>query len=449
MKRILVLGAGKSSTVLINYLLTNAQQQDWEVAVGDVQIEAACTKLENFSRGSAFQFDVHNETDLNQRISKADLVISMIPARFHLLVANVCLELGKHLITPSYVTREMKVLDDATKNAGIAFLNEIGLDPGIDHMSAKRVIDELKQEGNKLVSFESFTGGLIAPESDDNPWGYKFTWNPRNVVLAGQGGGGVKFLQQGKYKYIPYHRLFSRKEKINIEGFGAFEGYANRDSLKYRKLYDLEDVKTMYRGTLRRPGFCKAWDILVQIGATDDSYEMDYTENMTHRDFINSFLKYRPHDSVPLKLAYYVKTDVDSREMEMLNWLGLFDETKIGLKKATPAQILQHILQKKWSMKPDDKDMIVMWHKFKYEAGETEHEIQSSLVVIGDNENETAMAKTVGLPIGIAAKLILNNRIKQRGVLIPVVNEIYEPILEELKEYGIRFLEKQVPVKQH
>jgi saccharopine dehydrogenase (NAD+, L-glutamate forming) len=285
----------------------------------------------------------------------------------------------------------------------------------------------------------------MAPGYDDNPWKYKFTWNPRSVILAGQ-GGTVRFLHNGSYKYIPYTKVFRRTERINIEGYGAFEGYANRDSLDYLDKYELDGLSTIYRGTLRRPGFCRAWDLFVQLGITDDSYIMEDSENLTFRQFINSFLPYNPTDSLELKLMQYLKIDQDSDLMEKLKFLGIFSNERIGLSRATPAQILEHILKLSWTMKPDDKDMIVMWHKFFYrDSSEKRYQKTSSLVVLGENSKHTAMAKTVGLPMGIAAKLILNGEIRLKGLHLPVVKDIYKPILNELKQNGIEFIEKTLP----
>jgi saccharopine dehydrogenase (NAD+, L-glutamate forming) len=376
-------------------------------------------------------------------VEKADLVISMLPARFHPLVAGSCVKFSKNLLTASYETKELKSLEEEVTRKGLFFLNECGLDPGLDHMSAMKLIDCIKNQGHKLLSFESFTGGLVAPESDDNPWHYKFSWNPRNVVLAGQ-DGPAKFIQNGKYKYIPYNRLFRRTELIEIENYGEFEGYANRDSLKYIEKYNLHGIPTIYRGTLRRPGYCRAWNVFVQLGATDDSYFMEDVENMTYREFINSFLYYHPTDSVELKLYHYMHIDQDSDIIGKLKWLGIFDNTKIGLKRATPAQILEHILKQKWQLLPGEKDLVVMWHKFVYREKGSEKPVKltSSLVVKGDDDQQTAMAKTVGLPLGIAAKLVLTGKIKLSGMYIPTHPGIYHPILNELEQHGIVFSEK-------
>ncbi|MEM6380651.1 MAG: saccharopine dehydrogenase C-terminal domain-containing protein, partial [Bacteroidota bacterium] len=274
MKHILIIGAGRSATSLIHYLKKVCQEEGWGLTVGDLSIELALNKLGDHPGFRAITFDVHNPEQLSQEIVAADLVISMLPARFHGVVARACLTHKKHLLTASYLPEEIRVLDEQAKAAGVLMLMECGLDPGIDHMSAMRVMDKIKEKGGELEAFETFTGGLLAPESCmDNPWQYKFTWNPRNVVLAGT--GLVKFIQEGRYKYIPYHRLFRRIEIIHIPGHGYFEGYANRDSLKYLDVYQLHGIRTLYRGTLRRPGFCRAWDIFVQLGATDDSYELE------------------------------------------------------------------------------------------------------------------------------------------------------------------------------
>jgi len=441
MKTILVLGAGRSSSSLIKYLLENDAKNNWEVVIADFSKELAREKAGKNERAKAIKLDVSNENQRQKEIQKSHIVISMLPARMHAVVAKDCVKFKKHMVTASYVSDEMKALDEDAKRAGVILMNEIGVDPGIDHMSAMKVLDEVREDGGKMLRFESFTGGLLAPESEKgNPWHYKFTWNPRNVVLAGQ-GSAVKFVQQGKYKYIPYHKLFRRTEFIEIEGYGKFEGYANRDSLRYRDVYNLQDIPTIYRGTLRRPGFCRAWDIFVQLGVTDDSYVMEGSEDMTCRDFFNSFLGYNPNDSVELKLRHYLHIDQDDPLWEMLIWLGIFSDKKVGLKNATPAQILQKILEDKWTLLPEDRDMIVMWHKFVYEVDGKPHDRESSMVVTGDDRTYTAMAKTVGLPVAIAAKMILNGKITTPGIQLPIKKEIYQPVLEELRTYGISFKE--------
>lgn len=442
-KNILLIGAGRSSSTLIRYLLNESKKENWFIRIADQDLDLINKKINNHPQAEGFKFNIEDLELANEEIKKADIVISMLPWRFHIEVAKLCVKNKKNLITPSYISPEIKALDKEAKEAGIMIMNELGVDPGIDHMSAMKLIHEVRERGDKVVHFESFTGGLVAPESDNNPWNYKFTWNPRNVVLAGQ-GGAAKFIEEGEYKYIPYHKLFRRTEFINIEGYGKFEGIANRDSLKYQSVYNLEDVRTIYRGTLRRVGFSRAWDVFVQLGATDDSYVIENSENMTYRQFINSFLAYNPHDSVELKLRYYLKIDQDDTLWEKLVWLGIFENTKIGLKKATPAQILQKILEDKWHLDENDKDMIVMWHKLKYAKKDgSEKEVQSSMVAIGEDQSHTAMSITVGLPVGICCKHVLNGNIKDTGVLMPIEPHIYLPILDELEEKNIKFNEKE------
>jgi saccharopine dehydrogenase-like NADP-dependent oxidoreductase len=337
----------------------------------------------------------------------------------------------------------MMQLDAEAKNAGVLIMNEIGVDPGLDHLSARKILDEIQSTGAEIITFESFTGGLVAPESDNNPWNYKFTWNPRNVVVAGQ-GGAAKFIQERQYKYIPYHQLFRRTEIIEIDGYGEFEGYANRDSLRYREVYGLQDIPTIYRGTLRRVGFCRAWDVLVKLGMTDDSYIMEGSEHMTYRDFTNAFLAYDPHNTVELKLRHYLKIDSDDTMWQKLVWLGLFEKKPVGLKNATPAQILQKILEEKWSLDPGDKDMIVMWHKFEYLLNGVKKEMHSSMVYIGQNDVYTAMSDTVGIPAAIMAKRMLNGQVPYTGVQLPLQPDVYRPILKELESFNMVFHEKQV-----
>ena len=446
MKQILILGAGRSCSSLIDYLLKESTKQDWEVIIADKDLELAKEKAAWGGNSKAISFDIFDKDQANTVIPSADLVISMLPARFHIHVAVICAENGINMLTASYVSDDIKALEDKFKANGALLIMELGLDPGIDHMSAMKVLDSIKEEGNQLEGFETFTGGLLAPSKDDNPWEYKFTWNPRNVVLAGQ--GIVKFIQQHRFKYIPYHRLFRRTEVIHIPGHGYFEGYANRDSLKYLDSYQLHGIKTLYRGTLRRPGFCKAWDTFVQLGATDDSYQMEGVKGMTHRQFINSFLQYNPNDSVELKVAHYLNLDLESDIMYKLKWLGVFDEELVGLEEGTPAQVLEHILKKKWTINPEDKDMIVMWHKFDFIVNGEHKQIQSDMVAIGEDDTHTAMSKTVGYPLAIGAKLILTGKIDLKGIHIPTRKEIYNPILEELETLGFEFHERFVEVEQ-
>ena len=445
MRNILIIGAGRSASSLIQYLLQKSDQENLHLTIGDLSLELAQRKTNNHSNATAIQLDIHNETQRHAEIQKADIVISMLPAHMHIDVAKDCITFKKHMVTASYVSDAMQALDAQAKENGLIFMNEIGLDPGIDHMSAMKVLDDIRERGGKMLLFESFCGGLVAPESDNNLWNYKFTWAPRNVVLAGQ-GGAAKFIQEGRYKYIPYHKLFRRTEFLAVEGYGKFEGYANRDSLKYRSVYGLDDVLTLYRDTIRRVGFSKAWNMFVQLGMTDDTYTMENSETMSFREFTNSFLPYHPTDSVEIKMRLALNIEQDDIMWDKLLELDLFNPNKIvGLKNATPAQILERILNDRWTLQPDDKDMIVMYHKFGYELDGKDHQIDSKMVCIGDDQTYTAMAKTVGLPVAMATLQILNGNIKTPGVQLPIRKEVYEPILRELEEFGVIFKEIEMP----
>ncbi len=444
MRSILIVGAGRSSSALVRYLLEKSFIEKLKVVIADISIENAKKLVEGHENAEIVELDIFNIEGRKDLVGKADIVISMLPARFHLEIAKDCLDLGKSLVTASYISKELMAMDAEVKEKGLVFMNEIGLDPGMDHMSAMQVIDRIKDNGGKMLLFESFTGGLVAPESDNNLWNYKFTWNPRNVVVAGQ-GGVAKFIQEGKYKYIPYHKLFRRTEFLSIEGYGKFEALANRDSLNYKDIYGLKDVLTLYRGTIRRIGFSRAWNIFVQLGMTDDSYVMEGSEAMSYREFTNSFLPYKPHDSVELKLRHYLKIDQDDVIWEKLLEIDIFNANKIvGLKEATPAQILQKILMDSWTLQKEDKDMIVMYHKFGFEIDGEKKQLESNMVVLGEDQTYTAMAKTVGLPVAIATLNILNGLIKSPGVQLPISKEVYEPILKELENYNLRFIEKEV-----
>ncbi|MBN2173561.1 MAG: saccharopine dehydrogenase NADP-binding domain-containing protein [Bacteroidales bacterium] len=441
MKNILILGAGLSTPSLIKYLLDNSTEFGWKVILGDISVQLAEMRIQGHPNGKVIKFDIFNDEQRAEEIKNADIIISMLPARLHYLVVRTCLKFKKDLVTASYVSAEIRNFHEEARENGMIILNEIGLDPGIDHMSAMRIIDNIKNFGGILKAFRSSTGGLVAPRYDNNPWNYKFTWNPRNVVIAGQ--GGAQFISYGSYKHVPYHKVFTRLQKIFIDGYGEFEVYPNRDSLKYRSEYGIDDIPTMFRGTIRKPGFSKTWNALVQAGVTDDSYIVENSDNLTYNKFINSFLRHKNGKSVEEKFAEYTGLEPDSFDMYKLRWLGLFEAEKIGLKNATPAQILQKRLEEKWKLEPEDKDMIVMQHRFEYEMNGLEHTLVSSMVVEGKDSVHTAMAQTVGLPVAIAAKKILLGEISLTGVHIPTKKMIYEPVLKELEKYGIAFKEQK------
>lgn len=441
MSTVLVIGAGRSSSCIFPYLYQHAGENNWKVIIADVSLELALLRADNHTCAEAVQLDIQDEEKRRGLIGQSDLVISMLPANMHIEVAKDCVSLGKHLLTASYVSPEMQELHEAATAKGVLLLNECGLDPGIDHMSAMLILDEIRKEGGKLLSFKSYTGGLIAPESDDNPWGYKFSWNPRNVILAGQ--GTARYIENGVLKYIPYHRLFASAEKIQIEPYGEFEGYANRDSLSYRKIYGIENIPTLLRGTLRKSGYCISWNILVNLGLTDDSYTLDTTGEMTYAELLAAFLPTaNGRKSLLEQLAEFAGMSTTDPAIQRIEWTGLMSNKKIPAGTISPAKALQALLEEKWLLKTDDKDMIVMQHQFVYSLKGKTYQRNSSLVCIGEDANFTAMAKTVGLPLAIAAVKILKGEIKASGVQLPVRSEWYLPLLKELEKSGVNFKEQ-------
>ena len=442
MSKILIIGAGRSSSSLIDYFLSNAKTYAWHITIADANKASVESKISKYKdNATAVEFDVHNVSLRENLIKQADFVVSMLPAFMHGDVAKDCVRLGKHIATASYVSQDMKDLDTEAKQKKLLLLNECGLDPGIDHASAMKVINEIQDKGGKITGFKSFCGGLVAPDSNDNPWGYKFSWNPRNVVLAGQ--GTAQFLEEGKLKFIPYNRIYTQIETIEVDGYGKFDAYANRDSISYKEPYGLNDAATMLRGTLRFPGYCKAWNVFVKLGLTDDTYKIKNADTLTYTDLIESFLP-KGSSSVKDKLIAFMDTDIDAEVIAKLEFLELFSHRPIKLKEGSPAELLQNLLEEKWLLKPGDKDMIVMQHQFEYTLNGTIKKLESSLVVIGDDEVHTAMAKTVGLPLAISIKNFLTGKFKLYGVQIPTVKEIYEPMLTELENYNIIFTEKEV-----
>jgi len=439
MHTILILGSGKSATCLIDYLADSCLTKSRNLILADIDFETANEKLRNRPNTRAHLLDIKNEASRRDLISKADAVISMLPAFLHPLIAKDCVELGKHFFSASYESAEIRAMKDEIIHKKLFFVNECGLDPGIDHMSAMKIIHEAKANGDRIVSFKSYCGGLLAPESEDNPWDYKFTWNPKNVVLAGQGTS--RYLENGELKLVPYHQLFNRLETISFEALGDFEGYPNRDSLNYQEVYKLANVHTLLRGTLRRRGYCAAWNVLVQLGMCDDTYELNLPEGTTLRQFLNTFLPYHPTLTVEEKLAELMH-NLTFDSWEKIQWLGFFGNDRLPRLSGSPASLLQAILEKNWKLYPEDKDMIVMQHLFDIQTKTGLKRVTSSLICYGEDSTYTAMAKTVGLPLAIAVDLFLDGKINQFGLHIPVIPEIYEPILAELEELGIRFEEK-------
>lgn len=443
MTKILIIGAGRSSSYLIQYLIEHSTEHDWKITVADVDIELARQKTSWHSNANGIGFDIRDEEKRRAIIKEHDLVISMLPAFMHGDVARDCVEFGKHMATASYVSADMKALNDEAVKKDLLLLNECGLDPGLDHASAMKIIHEIKEQGGEIRSFKSFCGGLVAPESNDNPWGYKFSWNPRNVVLAGQ--GTAQYLEEGKLKFIPYNRLYTQIDTVAIESYGNFDAYANRDSIGYMDIYGLQSVKTMLRGTLREEGYCKAWDAFIKLGLTDDTSKITHASSLTYTSLIDAFLP-AGKGNLKERLKNFFGKDWTKDLEEKLDYLEFFSDKKITMAEGSPAQLLQTLLEEKWKLKEGDKDMIVMQHQFEYALkGQTSAgRRESSLVVIGKDQNYTAMALTVGLPLAITVRNFLTGKFKRSGVQIPIHKEIYEPLLAELEQYGVTFHEKQI-----
>ncbi len=445
MNNILILGAGRSASACIRYVLERASEHNWFVIVADADHELAAKRVGNHPNGRGVWLDASKVNDRRDLIGRSDVVISLLPPQLHLEVAGDCILLKKHLITASYVSKDIYKLSDDFRNKELIFMGEMGLDPGIDHMSAMQKIDEIKAKGGKITSFSSNAGGLVALDClKKNPWRYKFTWNPRNVVKAGQ--GTAQYLENGKFKYIPYNRLFKEYRLIEIPGYDEpFEVYANRESLLYREAYGLDDIPTLFRGTIRYRGFCDAWNALIQIGLTDGTYPILDSEKISYHELMEAYLSKegRSGASVKERIAELLGENEFSPVMKKLDWLGLFSKKKIGLENATPALILEDLLLKKWKLEAKDRDVIIMQHEFEYELEGQKRRLYSTLVLEGKDANDTAMANLVGLPLGIFAKQVMTGKITSTGVNIPVKKDIYKPVLEELKNYGVVFHERE------
>lgn len=424
LKTILLFGAGKSASVLIKYLLKESEINHWKFIVADANREMIEAKTAGSKFAEAVQLDITNDAAREKLIERAHVVISMMPPALHFLIAKDCVEYRKHLLTASYLDDKMKSLRDEINHRKLLFLCEMGLDPGIDHMSAMKLIDDIKSKGGTITSFKSHCGGLVAPESDNNPWHYKISWNPRNVVLAGS--AGAVYLENGEEKTVAYEHLFDEANTVQADGLEPLAYYPNRDSLSYIPVYKLHDAKTFVRTTLRYPSFFAGWNAVVDAGLTDDKAAIS-PAGLTFKKWSEPVLPF-----------------VNDNNRSLLEFLGLFDAAAVPATAASSADILQYLLETKLAMQPADKDMIVMLHEFVYELNGEHKQLQSSLVVKGEDSVHTAMAKTVGLPLGIAAKIILNGTLTLTGLHIPIVKEIYEPVLEELEHEHIVFKEKEI-----
>ncbi len=430
MKCIVLFGAGKSSSVLIDYLKIISRQYNWQVFVADAHLASASEKTGDHAFVTPVEINVYDDEQRASLIKKSDVVISLLPPSFHILVAKDCVQYGKHLLTASYIDAHIKLLENDIKEKGLLFLCETGLDPGIDHMSAMQIIHRIQNEGGSVTSFMSHCGGLVAPESDTNPWHYKVSWNPRNIVMAGKAGAVYK--KNGKRETVAYEDMFINNQMVKIPDLGQYAWYPNRDSPSYETLYGLEEAHTFIRTTLRHPDFCLGWQYIINLKLTDETIWYD-TNGLSIAGFFKEHIAKHGFDISRL--------NENKTAFNQFLFLGLHDDTLISKGTCSAADILQFILEQKLSLQPDDKDMIVMLHEIEYTINNEAKKQNSYVMIKGENGKKTAMAKTVGLPLGIAAQLLLNNKINETGLHIPILPSLYNPILKQLAEHDIVFSE--------
>jgi len=440
MKKVLILGAGLVAKPLVRYLL---DQPDFHVKVASRTVSKAERLVGDHPRGEAQPLMVDDTAALKNLISCADLVISMVPYTYHVTVANLCIELKKHMVTTSYVSEKMGKLDRKAKDAGILILNELGLDPGIDHMSAMKIIHEVQNKGGRIASFYSYCGGLPAPEANTNPWGYKFSWSPRGVVMAGK--NSARYLKDKKEVNIPSEDLFAHLWEMNIEGLPKLEAYPNRDSVPYIKLYGISDADSMYRGTLRYPGWCQTMKKVVELGFLDEKEQN--VKGLSYGDFLRKLIKKEKGTDLEKGLATYLKIDENSEPIKRFEWLGLLSDEPVPYERSSLLDILANRLLEKLQYEEGERDMIVLHHEFIAEYPNKKERITSTLIDFGIPHGDSAMSRTVGLPAAIGASLTLQEKIKATGVRIPVSPSIYEPTLKELEKQGILCKEKSTAIK--
>ncbi len=440
MKRILVLGAGLVSRPGVTYLL---QQKDLEVTVASRTVSKALALVQGHPNGRAEAVDVDSRADLARLVQGHDIAISLLPWTHHMKVAELCLELGKHLVTTSYVQEPMRKLDADVRRKGLLFLNELGVDPGIDHMSAMKIIHEVEAGGGKVLHFRSYCGGLPAPENNDNPFGYKFSWSPRGVVLASR--NSARYLENGQIVEIEGKNLFLRPGKEEIEGVGTLEVYPNRDSTPYQGLYGLKDALTVVRGTYRYPGWCATLKKIVDLGLVDET-PLPGLKGKTYRQMMAERVGAKVTEDVRAKAASLVGLPADDPVMSALEWLGLFSDDPVPDEPGY-LDVLCHRMLEKLVYRPGERDMLVLRHAFIVERpGGRREKITSTMVDFGIPHGDSSMARTVSLPMAIGTRMLAHGELSLRGVVIPVMPELYQPVLAELETLGIRMVEKQLPV---
>ncbi|OPX24367.1 MAG: saccharopine dehydrogenase [Candidatus Cloacimonas sp. 4484_140] len=436
MKKVFILGAGLVSRPHVNYLLA---QKDFMVTVASRTVNKAEKLVAGHPNGTPVELNVKDDDMLDKLVSEHDLSVSLLPYTYHVKVAKLCIKHRKHMVTTSYVSDAMRELDAQAREADVLLLNEIGVDPGIDHMSAMRVIDGVKEKNGRIVSFKSFCGGLPAPEANTNPWGYKFSWSPRGVVMAGKNAS--KWLEDGKIIDVTGPELFAHHWEVEIPEFGKLEGYPNRNSIPYVDLYSIRDTKTMFRGTLRYPGWCVTMKKIVDLGLLDDEKEYNLG-GLTYADFMEKLIKIKTHKTLKENLAAQWDISIDANPIYRVEWLGLLGNEKIGLEKGTAMDVFCNALNERLTYEPGERDLLVLHHEFIAEFPDKKQHITSTMIDYGIPNEDSSMSRTVGLPAAIAVKLILQGKIQEKGVKIPVDPEIYIPVLDELKKQNIECVER-------
>lgn len=455
MQNVLVLGAGQSATCLIRYLLDNAREHGWFVTVGDRDQELAAKAVDGHPSGDAITFDINDNELRTNQIARADLVVNLLPNTFQPMVAHSCLHHGRHMISASYKDRAMEEMAENARRKGVLILTECGLDPGIDIMSAMEIITRINDQGGVIESFESYGSGVPAPDAETNPLRYCITWNPRNVAMAGE--QGAQYLEQGKIKIVPWHQLFHHSWNEDVPGIGPMEAYPNRDSLAYRDKFGLHDTHTLIRGTMRYPGWSETWHQIIRLGLPNEAIVIP---NLAERSFAEIVEMFLPQtisgSSVEWRTAHYLRISLTGTIMDNFRWLGLFDDKPAGIQGRTAADALIWLLKTKLELPVGARDAVILLHNFvaRYpDEGDRRERLTSTLVHLGDPHGSpnavTAMARTVGLPLGIAAKLLLTGEIPLTGCHIPTHPAIYEPVLRELETAGIGFEEKVTPIDEN
>ena len=453
MRNLLVLGAGQSAVYLIRRLLDKARERDVFVTVGDRDAELAGRAVDGHPCGTAIPFDVNDAELRASQIGRAEVVINLLPQHFQGIVAWDCLQQGRHMISVSYKDRRMDEVDADAQRKGLLFLVEIGLDPGIDLMSAMAIIDRVHAAGGVIESFESYGSGVPAPEADVNPLRYCITWNPRNVAMAGE--SGAQYLEKGKIKIVPWHQTFYTSWLQDVPGFGRMEAYPNRDSLAYRDKFGIPDTQTLIRGTLRYPGWCETWHQIVRLGLPNESIAIPELEKRSFGEIVEMFLPENPSVATPAgadveeRTARYLGISRTGRIMENLRWLGLFDREPAGIQGQSSADALIHLLKTRLPLPPDARDAVILLHAIiaRYPAeGDRRERILSTFVDYGEPGGMTAMARTVGLPAALAAELLLDGQLPLTGCRIPTHAAIYEPLLASLAAEGLTFQERVEPI---